>query len=98
MSKEEQRRGRNPLTLGQRQDHEEDADAIPTGLPEDAVNVDQIEHLFDHVVGSRSPLGTELGAGIGIELVVYINLVLLVLVYVVFQGIHRLAVFVNTEA
>lgn len=84
--------------MGQRQDHEENADAIPTGLPEDAVNVDQIEHLFDHLVGSRSPFGTELGTGIGIELVVHINLVLLVLVYVVFQGVHRLAVLVDTEA
>lgn len=86
------------LTLGQRQDHEENADAIPTGLPEDSMNVDQIEHLFDHLVGSGPPLGAELGACIGIELVVNINLVLLILVYVVFQGIHGLAILVDSKA
>ena len=84
--------------MGQWQDHEEDADAVPTGLPEDSVNVDQIEHLFDHLVCSGPPLVAELCARIGIELVVNINLVLLVLVYVVFQGIRRLAVLVDSEA
>ena len=86
------------LTLGQWQDHEENADAIPTGLPEDSMDVDQIEHLFDHLVGSGPPLVAELRARIGIELVVNINLVLLVLVYVVLQGVHRLAVLVDSEA
>jgi len=85
------------LTLGQWQDHEENADAIPAGLPEDSMNVDQIEHLFDHLVGSGPPLGAELGASIGVELVVNVNLVLLVLVYVVFQGVQRLAVLVDSE-
>ena len=86
------------LTLGQWQDHEENADAIPTGSPEDPVNVDQIEHLLDHLVGSGSPLATELGASVGVELVVDVNLVLVVLVYVVLQGIEGLAVFVDAEA
>jgi len=83
--------------LGQWQDHEENADTIPTGFPEYTVNVDQVEHLFDHLVGPGPPLGAELGARIGIELVVNINLVLLVLVYVVFQGVQRLAVLVDSE-
>ena len=86
------------LTLGQWQDHEENADAIPTGFPEDSVNVDQIEHLLDHLVGSRPPLVAELGARIGVELIVNINLVLVVLVYVVVQGIQGLAVLVDAEA
>ena len=85
------------LTLGQWQDHEENADTIPTGFPEDAVNVDQIEHLFDHLIGPVPPLGAEFGASIGIELVVNISLVLLVLVYVVFQGIHQLAILVDSK-
>ena len=86
------------LTLGQWQDHEENADAIPTGFPEDSVNVDQVEHLFDHLVGSRPPLVTELCTGVRVELIVNVNLVLVVLVYVVFQGIQGLAVLVDTEA
>jgi len=86
------------LTLGQWQDHEENADTIPAGFPEDSVNIDQIEHLFDHLVCSGPPLGAELGACIGIELIVNINLVLLILVYVVFQGVQRLAVLVDSEA
>jgi len=86
------------LTLGQWQDHEENADAIPTGFPEDPVNVDQIEHLLDHLVGSRPPLAAELGAGIGVELIVNVDLVLVVLVYVVVQGIEGLAVLVDSEA
>ena len=86
------------LTLGQRQDHEENADAIPTGFPEDSMDVDQIEHLFDHVVCSGPPLGAEFCARVGIELIVNISLVLLILVYVVFQGVHRLAVLVDSEA
>ena len=86
------------LTLGQWQDHEENADAIPTGFSEDSMNIDQIEHLFDHLVGSGPPLCAELGASIGIELVVYVNLVVLVLVYVVSQGVHRLTILVDPEA
>ena len=86
------------LTLGQWQDHEENADAIPTGLPEDSVDVDQIEHLFDHLVGFHPPLVAELCTRIGVELIVNINLVLLILVYVVFQGVQRLAVLVDAEA
>ena len=86
------------LTLGQWQDQDENADAVPTGLPEDSMNVDQIEHLLDHLVCSGPPLGAELGAGIGVELVVNINLVLLILVYVVFQGVQGLAVLVDSEA
>ena len=86
------------LTLGQWQDHEENADAVPTGLPKDSVDVDQIEHLFDHLVGLDPPLVAELGARVGIELIVDINLVLLVLVYVVLQGVHRLAVLIDAEA
>jgi len=62
------------------------------------VNVDEVEHLFDHLVGSGPPLGAELCTRIGIELIVNINLVLLILVYVVFQGIQRLAVLVDSEA
>ena len=62
------------------------------------MNVDQVEHLFDHLVSSRPPLVAELGAGIGVELIVDINLVLVVLVYVVFQGIQGLAMLVDTEA
>jgi len=86
------------LTLSQWQDHEDNADAVPTGFPEDSVDVDQIEHLFDHLVGPGPPLCAELGAGIGIELVVYVNLVVLVLVYVVSQGVHRLTILVDPEA
>lgn len=86
------------LTLGQWQDHEENADAIPTGLPEDSMDVDQIEHLFDHLVGFHPPLVAELCTGIGVELIVNVDLVLLVLVYVVLQGVHRLAVLVDSEA
>lgn len=85
------------LTLGQWQDHEENADAVPTGFPEDSVHVDQIEHLFDHLVCSGPPLGAKFGACIGIEVVVNINLVLLILVYVVFQGVQRPAIFVDTK-
>jgi hypothetical protein len=84
--------------LGQGQDHHEDADAVPTGLPEDSVNVDQVEHLFDHLVCPCPPLGAKLGARIGIELIVNIDLVLLVLVYVVLQGIQRLTVLVDSKA
>jgi uncharacterized membrane protein YqaE (UPF0057 family) len=86
------------LTLGQWQDHEDDADAIPTGFPEDSMNVDQVEHLFDHLVGLVPPLGAELGTGVGVELIVNISLVLLILVYVVFEGVRRLSVLVDTEA
>ena len=86
------------LTLGQREDHEDNADAVPTWFPEDSMNVDQIEHLLDHFVCPGPPLCAELGACIGIELVVDVNLVLLILVYVVFQGIEGLAVLVDSEA
>jgi len=95
MKNKEERR--EALTLGQRQDHEENANAIPTGFPEDSVNVDQIEHLLDHLVGSGPPLGTKLGTGIGVEMVVNVNLVVLILVYVVFQGVLQLAILVDTE-
>ena len=61
------------------------------------MNVDQVEHLFDHLVCPCSPLGAELGTRIGIELIVNIDLVLLVLVYVVFQRIERLAVLVDSK-
>ena len=84
--------------MGQGQDHEENADAVPTGFPENSVNVDQPEHLFDHLVGSGPPFGTEFGACISVELIVNVDLALLVLVYVVFQGVQRLTVFVDAEA
>jgi len=86
------------LTLGQWEDKDEDADAVPTGLPEDSMNVDEIEHLFDHLVCFGPPLGAELGTRVGIELVVNTNLVLLILVYVVFQGVQRLTVLVDSKA
>jgi hypothetical protein len=100
LSNEEQGGGRwgSALTLGQWQDHEENADAIPTGFPEDSMDVDQIEHLFDHLVGPGPPLVAELGTGIGIEVVVNVNLVLLILEDVVLQGVQRLAVLVDSEA
>ena len=62
------------------------------------MNVDQPEHLFDHLVRPGPPLGAELGACVSVELIVNVDLALLVLVYVVFQGVQRLAVFVDTEA
>ena len=83
--------------MGQGQDHEENADAVPTGFPENSVDVDQPEHLLDHFVGPGPPLGAEFGACIGVEVIVDVDLALLILVYVVFQGIQRLAVFVDTE-
>ena len=62
------------------------------------MNVDQIEHLLDHLVGSGPPFGAELGTGIGIELVVNVNLVILILVYVVFQGVLQLAILIDSKA
>jgi len=97
MSIGEQRGKSGRLTLGQRQDHEENADTVPTGFPEDSMNVDQIEHFFDHLVCSCPPLVAELGTCIGVELIVNINLVLLILVYMVLQGVQRLAVLIDTE-
>ena len=102
MLSNEEQRGRSrkhsgALTLGQGQDHEKNANAIPTGFPEDSVNVDEPEHLFDHFVGPCPPLGAELGACVGVELIVNVDLALLILVYVVFQGVQRVAIFVDAK-
>ena len=84
-------------TLGQREDHEKNADTVPAGFPEDAMDVDQIQHFFDHLVCPRPPLAPELGTCNGIQLIVNLNLVLLILVCLVLQGVPPLPIFIDAE-